>query len=106
MSDMLQVSYHRTGGIAGITMAADAAESDLEGDTASIAARLLDDASSSAIKSREEDPLTRGADLFTYTLGVSRGDRSQTFIWSDLTMPDEVQPLVRAMAKRSRPVPD
>ncbi|SDP78422.1 hypothetical protein SAMN04487914_13928 [Arthrobacter sp. ok909] len=109
--DELHVSYQRSGGIAGITMAAEAAEPDLPDDVALIAVSLLGGASDMGIRpfSPAEEANSQalpapGADQFTYELEVSRGSESQTFRWSDTTMPDQVRPLVYSLAQRSQPI--
>jgi hypothetical protein len=106
----LHMSYQRTGGIAGITMAAEASGPELPDDVALIAAGLLDNATGSGTHpaSPAEEAKSRslpgpGADQFTYTLEVSRGGEHQTFDWSDTTMPDKVRPLIAFLAQLSHP---
>lgn len=109
--DEFHVSYQRFGGIAGITMVAEAGELDLPEDVALIAVGLLGSAAEPGIRpvSPAEGAKSRGLpdpgpDQFTHTLEVSRSGERRTFRWSDATLPDKVRPLLETLARRSQPI--
>ncbi len=101
------MSYERSGGITGITVAAEAGAGDLPDGVVSIAAGLL--GSSSDVGNQTEKALTvsnptPAPDQFTHALEVSRGGERRAFQWSDATMPEEVRPLLDTLARRSEPI--
>ncbi|QGF24688.1 protealysin inhibitor emfourin [Raineyella fluvialis] len=100
MTDDLHVSYRRTGGFAGLEMAAEAEGPELSGEVARIADGLL---------ARDADTAgpgsgpPQGADRFTYVLEVTRREEHRTFSWSDAEIPEDVRPLLEELGKRSEP---
>ncbi len=98
----LRVSYRRSGGIAGLDFAVDAAASDvLDDDQVSLAQRLLDQPPPSSAAS--EAPA--GADRFSYRLHLTDGEQEHSFSWAESDVPDEVRPLLTALHRRATPVP-
>ncbi|WP_423184508.1 protealysin inhibitor emfourin [Arthrobacter sp. NyZ413] len=103
--DKLHIRYERSGGIAGITMAAEAAEPDLPDDVLTIAAELLGGSSGVGTPSTAEpDKAPAAPDQFTHTVQISRGGERRSFHWSDATMPEVVRPLVETLARRAEPL--
>jgi hypothetical protein len=105
----LHITYRRSGGIAGVDMAAECLGADLPQDQAQVASDLLAaptttpergadaNADSSTAHSRA------GADQFSYTVRITQGPRSRTFNWSEGTVPDHARPLLTTLGGFSEP---
>jgi hypothetical protein len=105
----LHITYRRSGGIAGIDMAADCLAADLPGEQAQVAADLLGEPTSAPARgapAKHDAAPARsgtGADQFTYTVRIMRGSRSRTFSWSEGTVPDLARPLLATLGGLSQP---
>lgn len=99
-SEGLHIIYRRTGGFAGIAMAADCLGADLPDDQAQVASDLLGEPNLEAPPTQLPGP---GADQFTYTLLITQGTRSRTFSWSEGTVPDVARPLLATLGGLSAP---
>jgi hypothetical protein len=111
-SEGLHVTYRRSGGFAGIDMAAECLGPDLPEDQAQAASDLLGEPTSASTHGEEAkaDPPAAsspgpGADQFTYTVRIRDGARSRTFTWSEGTVPDVARPLLDTLAGLSAPSP-
>ena len=93
----VHIRYRRTGGIAGIELAAEASSDDLPSDQASAARSLLAAAPASSASAAP------GADRFSYELHLDDGTRRQTFHWSDADVPDQARPLLSALNRLAHP---
>ena len=119
-TDELHITYRRSGGFAGIDMAAECLAADLPEDQAKVAADLLaaaDDgratggtaADAQVPDATGDDAATPrsgqgpGADQFTYTVRVVRGGRSRTVTWADTTVPEGARPLLATLGSLARP---
>lgn len=105
-SSSVRIRYRRSGGIAGIELAADTTAQGLPPDQAALVDRMLvggpsEPGADAAGRSSVGPP---AADGFDYELQVDDGDRSRTFHWSDTDVPDSVRPLLDAMRARATPV--
>jgi hypothetical protein len=99
-SSGLRIQYRRTGGFAGIEMAADVGADQLPAEAAGIATRLLADPESGAPTGSAPPG---AADLFDYQLRLTDGDRKHSFEWSDFGVPDAVRPLLSALNQLAKP---
>ncbi len=108
-SDELHITYLRSGGFAGIDMAAECSGPDLPEGQLHVATDLLGGASSTRAPDKPkgaEDArpdAALGADQFTYTVHLSRGRRHRTFQWSDGNVPDGVRPLLATLGGLAEP---
>ena len=93
----VHIRYRRSGGFAGIELAADASSDDLPADQAGAARSLL---ASPPASSSSRPP---GADRFSYELHLDDGTRQQTFHWSDADVPDQARSLLSALNRLARP---
>jgi hypothetical protein len=96
----LRIDYRRTGGFAGIEIAADLAADQLPPPMAELAARLLTDP---ALGAPVRSAVPGGADHFGYQLRLTDGSRQHTFQWTDFTVPNLVRPLLSAANQVARP---
>lgn len=98
----MQLRYRRSGGIAGIELAASVDADQLTEAEGRLAGRLLTEP---AAYRPAASPLPSGAaDLIEHRLEVSDGDRSESFRWTDLDVPDSVRPLLTTLRGLARPV--
>jgi hypothetical protein len=98
-----QLRLRRTGGIAGIATEASLDTAELE---PSEAQRLLDalDAAEDA-RTRAPEPPAGPPDAFRYELEVRRGGDSRTLAFTDADRPEQLAPVIDALAARARPAP-
>jgi hypothetical protein len=94
----VRISYRRSGGLAGIDMAADAAAHELSDDEIQLATQLLAHPPEPARKATAPKP-----DQFNYRLHVDDGAQQRTFEWSESEVPDHVRPLLSALHGRATP---
>jgi hypothetical protein len=104
----LHITYRRSGGIAGIDMAAECLGADLPQDQAQVASDLLAAPTNTPARARAKAdtsaaPLRSGADQFSYTVRITQGARSRTFTWSEGTVPDHARPLLTTLGGFSQP---
>ena len=109
-TDELHITYRRSGGFAGIDMAAECVAADLPQDQAELAADLLGapDDGEGADATGDDVATPRsgqapGADQFTYTVRVVQGARSRTLRWVDTTVPEEARPLLATLGGLAKP---
>ena len=109
-TEELRIAYRRSGGIAGIDMAAECLAADLPEDQARVAADLLGATDEDQASGERDDGAAAagsapgpGADRFTYTVRVASGARSRTLSWSDSTVPEGARPLLATLAGLARP---
>lgn len=100
-SKSVQIRYRRSGGLAGLDMAAQAASDDLTAEHAELAHQLLAHPPAAA----SSRPAAGGPDQFSYRLSVDDGAAHRTFNWAEHEVPDEVRPLLAALNKRAHPAP-
>lgn len=105
-SSTVRIRYRRSGGLAGIELAADGTAEELPDEQAALADRMLagdPSADGGGVMAGSKAGSTR-ADGFEYELRIEDGDHSRTFHWSDTDVPASVRPLLDAMQARSTPV--
>ena len=115
-TEELHITYRRSGGFAGIELAAECLGADLPEEQAQVAAALLGGSGTgkepagarTSPAGADEDaapstPGPTGADQFTYTLRVVQGDRSRTVTWADTTVPEGARPLLATLGGLARP---
>lgn len=106
-TEELHLTYRRSGGIAGIVMAAECLGADLPEDQAHVASDLLDADSAGAEgaerASAPTSPAGQGADQFSHTVRVRQGTRSRTVTWSDSTVPELARPLLSTLSGLAQP---
>ena len=108
-SEGLHITYRRSGGIAGIDLAAECAGADLPEDQAQVASDLIAaPATGRAGEGAKAEPSPApyggpGVDQFTYTVRITRGARGRTFNWSEGTVPDLARPLLATLGGLSEP---
>jgi hypothetical protein len=98
----VRIAYRRSGGLAGIDLAAEVQSDELPAEQTDLVRQLL-------IRPPTTAPgpgnASEGADQFSYTLGLDDGTRHQTFRWTERDVPEDVQPLLTALHQRARPAP-
>lgn len=107
-SDGLHLTFHRSGGFAGIDLVAECPGVDLPQDQVKVAFDLLAAPTSDRVghdSSPASSPFTTGADQFTYTVHIVEGTRRRTFTWSEASVPNSVRPLLALLGARSKPGP-
>ena len=117
-TDELHITYRRSGGFAGIDLAAECLGADLPEEQAQVAAGLLGGSDSGdapdpggarhrpageAGEAAPASPTPTGADQFTHTVRVEQGRRSRTVTWADTTVPVEARPLLATLGGLARP---
>lgn len=96
----LRITYRRSGGFAGIDLAADTAAHELPDDDAALATQLLANRQAPA----DADGAQSGSpDQFTYKLHLDDGARQETYHWSEAKVPDAVRPLLKTLNGRAAP---
>jgi len=99
MSAPVRVGFRRSGGLAGITIAADTDTNQLspaQGETI----RALLPGPDSPLPSAPGAP-----DRFTYELQIDDGEHRRVLRWPETAVPDDVRPLIAELTARSRPIP-
>ena len=103
-TEELHLTYRRSGGFAGIVMAAECLGADLPEDQARVASDLLGASAEAGGGERASaPPPSPGADQFSYTVRIRRGARSRTVTWSDSTVPDLARPLLSTLGALAQP---
>ena len=105
-STTVRIGYRRSGGFAGIELAADATSESLSADQSQLVDRMLA-AGPPEPPGAGRDAATHssaGADRFEYELSLDDGDRVRTFHWSDADLPESVRPLLEALQARATPL--
>ena len=99
-----RLRLRRTGGYAGVATEAELDTAELEPDEARELLGALDRADLPALAGRQQaqPPMP---DAFRYELEVRRGDQSHTIAFGDLDRPQELAPVIDALAARARPAP-
>jgi hypothetical protein len=95
------MQYRRSGGLAGIDMAAEAQSDDLPTEQAELARQLLSRPPVAVAKTAA----TGGADQFSYQLRLDDGTRHQSFHWTEHDVPDDVRPLLSTLNHLAHPAP-
>ena len=103
----LHITYRRSGGIAGIYLAAECTGADLPEDQAQVASDLIAAGQAGGERAKAEPSPAPcggpGVDQFTYTVRITRGARGRTFNWSEGTVPDSARPLLATLGGLSEP---
>lgn len=105
-TEELHLTYRRSGGFAGIVMAAECLGADLPEAQARLASDLLGasaEAEGGERASAPTPPPSPGADQFSYTVRISQGARSRTVEWSDSTVPELARPLLSTLGALAQP---
>jgi hypothetical protein len=100
-SQSVQIRYRRSGGLAGLDLAAEAGSDDLPAEHAELARQLLAHPPAAATT----PPASGRPDQFTYRLHVDDGTQHRTFNWAEHEVPDEVRPLLATLNRRAHPAP-
>jgi hypothetical protein len=95
----VRVALRRSGGLAGVTMAADVDADQL----GSSHAALVDDLLSAEPAPAEQNTGRGGPDRFSYELTVQGADRSRTYRWGESEVPERVRPLIDELSARAEP---
>lgn len=98
----LRIGYRRSGGFAGIELAAEVSADELATEPAALANRLLADPAFGA-PVRPADAFPSAADQFDYQLDLDDGSRRHSFHWAQFQVPDAVRPLLTALTERAAP---
>jgi hypothetical protein len=94
----MQVKFVRSGGIAGLEMAATVDSGDLAADQQSVVSRLLtEDLRGPGVSQ------PGGADQFSYQLEIRQGDRTVRRRWEEPEVHEAVRPLLAALTRQARP---
>lgn len=96
----LRITYRRSGGFAGIDLAADTHAHELPEDQAALATQLL---ASSQPPADADAPQSGPPDQFSYQLHLDDGTRRETYHWSESKVPDAVRPLLKTLNGRAAP---
>jgi hypothetical protein len=98
MSVPVRVGFRRTGGLAGITIAADTDTGELSPAQGELIRALL--------AGPDSPPASApGApDRFAYELQIDDGRHRRVFRWQENAVPDGVRPLIAELTTRSRPI--
>ncbi|UMB69321.1 protealysin inhibitor emfourin [Mycobacterium paraterrae] len=99
MSAPVRIDYRRSGGLAGIDMAASVDSQELAPGDSALIADLL--ANGPAV----EDSSVAAPDGFSYELTLSDGARTRTCRWHESQVPSTVRPLLAALTERAFPAP-
>ncbi|WP_406831989.1 protealysin inhibitor emfourin [Pedococcus sp. KACC 23699] len=103
-TEELHLIYRRSGGFAGIVMAAECLGADLPEDQARVATDLLGATTEAEGGERASPPPPGpGADQFSYTVRIRQGARSRTLTWSDSTVPELARPLLSTLGALAQP---
>jgi emfourin len=94
----VHIRYRRSGGFAGIELAAEAASDELPDEQADAARSLL------AAPPGSSSSGAPGADRFNYELHLDDGTRTETFHWTDADVPDQARSLVSTLNRLAHPV--
>jgi hypothetical protein len=100
----IRVEFHRSGGLAGIPLAATADADELAAEHAVELRRLLTAEEAPTLPEHTASP-SRGADRFQYDLSIDDGQRHRAFNWDETAVPDSVRPLLDTLTRLSRPAP-
>jgi hypothetical protein len=95
----VRVAFRRSGGLAGVTMAADVDADQLGSSHAAVVEDLLADEPAPA----EQTSGGSGPDRFSYELTVHDADRSRTYRWGESEVPEPVRPLIDELSARAEP---
>jgi hypothetical protein len=92
----MRITFTCTGGIANLKLGYHTDTEHLPQESAEKLMMLVDDAQ---LSNREPDVeqrvgTHRGADAFSYQLSVENQEQKKTFLFTDVTAPDEVRPLL------------
>jgi hypothetical protein len=96
----MQISFERSGGIAGILMHTDLDTKDLTPAEAARVTKLVEQAKFFELP--RSTPPGPGADRFQYKITVKQGDQRKTVTVSDGAMPAALKPLVTMLTERAR----
>ena len=100
--DRLHVELARSGGLAGLTMAAAVDVDDLPAETAGSVRGALDRVDLAALAAAP--PTTpSGADRFQYDLTVTRGDDRRSVTLHESQVPPELRPVLEALMPLAQP---
>jgi hypothetical protein len=94
----VEVRFVRSGGFAGLDMVATVDTADLPADQQDLVARLLTADLLGPGVSR-----SGGADQFSYQLEIHHGDRRVRRHWEEAEVPENVRPLLAALARQAKP---
>jgi emfourin len=97
MSAPVHIEYRRSGGLAGIDMAASVDTGDLPPEDGQLVADLLTGTAAA------EDSAAAIPDGFSYELALNDGTRTRTHRWQEPHVPDTVRPLLAALTERAHP---
>lgn len=98
----LELSLRRTGGLAGLAMAASLNTQDLDPEEAERILEALDRVDLDDVQDRP-GAAPGAADMFEYELQVRGPGRTQTVRFSERQMPAELAPVIRALMGRAAP---
>ena len=96
---LTSVTFGRSGGIAGITLAATVPAAELDDSQLAVLADLIDPSTPEASSVADD----AGADRFSYHLKVRAGRRTHRFDWPEGAVPPQVQPLLAELNRRATP---
>lgn len=98
----VRLEFRRSGGLAGIEMTTSVDARDLPAEQAPVITDLLNNTLPERNTPTHRPPMP---DQFDYELTVTDGNRSSTYHWTDIQIPDAAQPLIAELAERSEPEP-
>ena len=97
---VMHIEYERTGGFAGMTMSASVDVDSLPAAESDEVCRLVDDAKFFDLPNSTGD--AGGADQFGYSITVDDGDRRNTVVTNDGTVPAALRPLLDWLNRAAR----
>ena len=98
---MLYLHYRRSGGLAGVELAAEVHGDELRSEHATAVAELLAHGVGSP---QRTTPPGVPADQFSHELHVDDGTHERTFHWTDAEVPESLRPLIAELNHRATPV--
>jgi hypothetical protein len=99
----IRVEFRRSGGFAGIPIAATVEADQLSEEHAPELHRLLT-AGEAPRRPKGASP-GMGADRFQYQISIDDGQQHRTITWDETDIPDSARPLLEELTRLSRPVP-
>ncbi|MDQ1536261.1 MAG: hypothetical protein QOE58_654 [Actinomycetota bacterium] len=94
----MQVKLVRSGGMAGLKMAAEVDAADLPADQQGVVSKLVTEDLRGNGVSRPG-----GADQFSYQLEIQDGDRKVSRQWQESEVHETVRPLLTALTRQAKP---
>jgi hypothetical protein len=96
----IRIKFHRSGGFAGIPLAATATADQLPEDHAAALEGLL---TAGAPGGTHATAPSGGADRFQYQLDLDDGQRHRSYTWDETQVPEAIQPVLGTLTRMAKP---